>query len=467
MSHESSFHVIKDPVHGTMQFTNIENNWIKPFIDSPTLQRLRHIKQLGMQDSVFPGAVHTRFNHSIGCCYVASQITKKIKLKENERQLVMIACLLHDIGHGPFSHTFEDIFHDKAIRHETWTPHFLKEYKTKEFFEKYNQINKNFPLDKEKFQLIEDVIMHKANNNKLFEDIVSSQLDADRLDYLLRDNHFCGVTYGEFDFRWMLNSMAVVNTPNGKRLGLTHKGIGVVEQYLMARRLMIRNIYFNQKKLALEFYLIKLLTIVSENIEQPAFKEIKNGRLGEFLKNTHKLNLKLRQGNCSAKLKEDFFKENYENYKDLSDYDIFNLIKFTANMKDNNHAKLIANRIQQRQMPKIIRLENFNIVLAEEMLQEFKKANKDHIANWQINIIKNPNRSYNIEKDPILIINEDKVVQPLDTISFMISALGNKLEHTIFLSIDKEIHNNAEVLAFVKRLVKENHAKKETTSALV
>src|SRR5579864_8696655 len=91
---EHSFHMIKDPVYGTMQFTTLENNWIKPFIDSPNVQRLRHIKQLGMGDFIFPGAVHTRFNHSLGCCYIASQIGNKIGLSEEEKQLVMIACLL-------------------------------------------------------------------------------------------------------------------------------------------------------------------------------------------------------------------------------------------------------------------------------------------------------------------------------------------------------------------------------------
>ena len=248
MNNETLFHVIKDPVHGTMQFTTLENNWIKPFIDSPHFQRLRHIKQLGMGDLIFPGAVHTRFNHCLGCCYIASQIAHKIGLAEEERQLVMIACLLHDIGHGPFSHAFEDVFHRKLIRHEAWTPFFLNDYRTPEFFAYYNRCNPRHHLSEEKFILIEEMIMHKSRVKRVLADIVSSQLDADRLDYLLRDSHFCGVAYGQFDFRWMLNSMMIVNAPQGERLGLTHKGIGVVEHYLMARRLMTRNIYHHQKK---------------------------------------------------------------------------------------------------------------------------------------------------------------------------------------------------------------------------
>src|SRR3990167_8321236 len=134
----NTFHVIKDPVHDTMQFTATENTWVKPFIDSPPFQRLRHIKQLGLGDYIFPGAVHTRFSHSLGCSYVASQIAHKIGLADEERQLVMIACLLHDMGHGPFSHAFEDIF-QKQIRHEVWTSYFLAEYRNEDFFTNYNR----------------------------------------------------------------------------------------------------------------------------------------------------------------------------------------------------------------------------------------------------------------------------------------------------------------------------------------
>ena len=237
------FHVIKDPVHGTMQFTSIEDNWVKPFIDSPHFQRLRHIKQLGMGDFIFPGSVHTRFNHCLGCCYVASQIAQKIGLADEERQLVMIACLLHDIGHGPFSHAFEGIFHNKLIRHEDWTPYFLADYDTPEFFQQYNRKNPRYHLSSEKFRQIADMIMHRPVEKCVLADIVSSQLDADRMDYLLRDSHFCGVRYGEFDFRWLLHCMSIVESKEGERLGITHKGIGVIEHYLMARRLMTRNIY--------------------------------------------------------------------------------------------------------------------------------------------------------------------------------------------------------------------------------
>src|SRR3990167_9614486 len=154
----STYHVIKDPVHDTIQFTSQENSWIKPF------------------------------NDCVGCCYVGSQIARKIGLNDEDKQLVMIACLLHDIGHGPFSHAFEGVFHKSIIRHELWTRHFLAEYETDEFFTLYNDLNPRAQLNKEKFRIIADIIMNKPVKKHVLADIVSSQLDADRLDYLLRGN---------------------------------------------------------------------------------------------------------------------------------------------------------------------------------------------------------------------------------------------------------------------------------------
>ena len=452
MNKETIFHVIKDPVHGTMQFTTLENNWIKPFIDSPNFQRLRHIKQLGMGDFIFPGAVHTRFNHSLGCCYIASQIALKIGLAEEERQLVMIACLLHDIGHGPFSHAFEDAFHQKHIRHEAWTPFFLADYRTPEFFAAYNRCNPRHHLTDEKFMLIEEMIMHKSTMKRVLADIVSSQLDADRLDYLLRDSHFCGVTYGQFDFRWMLNSMIIVNAGSSERLGLTHKGIGVVEHYLVARRLMTRNIYHYQKKLALEFFLIKLLTTLSESLESYSlYANLKSTKLGKFLLKVNHFNQESSSTKNSEAHKQLFLKKNYTSYKELYDYDVFALVKELAQMETNHPAAEIAKRLQYRHMPKIVRLDHLNIPSAEKIVTEFKQKEKD-IADWQVSLIKTPHQSYSVEADPILIENEHGVVKPLNEMSLMINAISDKSEHTAFLCIDKMIYDDPRVKRFIDKI---------------
>jgi HD superfamily phosphohydrolase len=453
MINHDIFHVIKDPVHGTMQFKTAEDSWIKPFIDSPNFQRLRHIKQLGMGDFIFPGAVHTRFNHCLGCSYVASQITNKIGLPEEERQLVIIACLLHDIGHGPFSHAFEDIFHQKLIRHEAWTPFFLADYARPEFFESYNKRNPRHKLSAEKFALIADMIMHKSPKKRVLSDIVSSQLDSDRLDYLLRDSHFCGVTYGQFDFRWMLNSMAIVNSKHGERLGITHKGIGVVEHYLMARRLMTRNIYHYQKKLALEFFLIKLLINLAESLATyTPFAEIKSSRLGKFLLQANEFNQQLKSGGNVDHLKQEFLQQNYANYKELCDYDVFAVVKQLASTTDTHAAAQLAQRIQYRQMPQNMRLDYVDIKVAEQLLADFKEANQDEIQDWQLAVIKTPHQSYTIEEDPILVMSEQGIVKPINEMSLMINAISDKYENTAFLCVDSAIIDHPKVIKIIKKL---------------
>lgn len=452
MSIENFLHVIKDPVHGTMQFTSVENNWIKPFIDSENFQRLRHIKQLGMADYIFPGAVHTRFNHSLGCCYIASQIAHKIGLNDNDRQLVMIACLLHDIGHGPFSHTFEDLFHDKVLRHEAWTSLFLADYRNEHFFENYNQLNSKHPLSKEKFALIEEMIKHTGPVKLLLADIVSSQLDADRLDYLLRDSHFCGVTYGKFDFHWMLNSMTMINTPKGERLGLTYKGIGVVEHYLMARRLMMRNIYFHQKKLAFEFYLVSLLGSLSKILHKDKlFSSIKKTSLGRFLVQVNQLNETLLAKSSGAKARTYFLEENYWLYKKLCDYDVFGLIATLTKFDSKHPIVQIATRLYHREMPHILRFPYERLSRVKEMLMQFKKTVK-HYFDWQIAIIEIPHQSYAVSEDPILIIDETGAVQTIDKISLLIQGITGKLEHNAFLCIDKLLLSDKKVEQFLKSL---------------
>ncbi|OGT62790.1 MAG: hypothetical protein A3E85_02985 [Gammaproteobacteria bacterium RIFCSPHIGHO2_12_FULL_45_12] len=447
------FHVIKDPVHGTMQFSSLEDTWVKPFIDSPNFQRLRHIKQLGLGDFIFPGAVHTRFNHSLGCCYVASQVAQKIGLADEERQLVMIACLLHDMGHGPFSHAFEGIFHPKLIRHEDWTPYFLEGYDTQAFFAEYNRLNPRYHLTKEKFQNIAAMIMHQPVAKPVLADIVSSQLDADRLDYLLRDSHFCGVAYGQFDFHWMLHCMTIVEAEGGERLGITHKGIGAVEHYLMARRLMTRNIYHSQKKLALEHLLVQLLASLAASLETEAvYQPMKHTRLGQFLMAANHFNQAVVKSKQVEKLKQAFLKQQYQHYKELCDYDIFVFVKQLAEMEGAHPAIQIAKRLQQRQMPKIVRLDNADLESVEKILATFKRQHQAVFQDWQLTLIQTPHQAYSGEDGPILVVNEQGVISPITQFSVMIKAISDKLEHVVFLSIDPLIVATPEVCQLMEQL---------------
>ena len=446
-----TYHVIKDPVHGTMQFTHQEHQWIKPFIDSAHFQRLRHVKQMGMGDLIFPGAVHTRFSHCLGCCYVACQITAKIGLNDEERQLVILACLLHDIGHGPFSHAFEGLFQEEIIRHEAWTPFFLQDFADAGFFELYNQLNPELPLNKEKFTRIVQMIMHEGPNNNALADIVSSQLDADRLDYLLRDNNFCGVNYGIYDLRWMLHCLAIVEKDGVTHLGITQKGVGTVEHYLMARRLMVKNIYHSKKKLAIEEYLQDLLISLAADIDTYAnFHFLRPTNLGKFLLSVNTYNQAIKKTDNKADLKYKFLTENYQFYKGLCDYDLYSLIRELANLNNDHPAVQIAERIHYRLMPNIIRFDYRYLSLVEKEVEQFKLNYQSQYQAWQIKIVRSPHFSYSGEEEPIYVVNEHGVIQPLSDFSIMIDAISDQYEQIAFIAIDKLIAKDAPILEFIE-----------------
>jgi len=427
-----------------MQFSDQEDAWIKPFIDSVNFQRLRHVKQLGLGDSIFPGAVHTRFNHALGCCYVASQIANKLSLAEDDKQLVMIAGLLHDIGHGPFSHAFENIFKNKLIHHEDWTELFLNDYRLPEFLENYNHLNPRFMLTQERFSIIRNLIMHKEKTHQLLADIVSSQLDADRLDYLLRDSHFCGVSYGQYDLPWLLNCLTIIEDNHSERLGVTGKGIGVVEQYLTARRLMLRNVYLNGKKYAAEFQLTMFLNYLSKADETDFLENIKNHSLIRFLQAVREFNQSVDKGDNQL-LKENFLKENYPLYKNLCDYDVHSMIRYLAGQHDQHPATELAKRLYHRRFPKVININHKNLDGAKELIAVLQKETQP----WQVRLLELPHQAYQSDKDPILVKDHNKV-ENINVSSLLIGGLSNREESLLILCIDRSLLDHSAVKLFFK-----------------
>lgn len=435
----AKFHVIKDPVHGVMQFSSEENRWIKPFIDHPYFQRLRNVKQSGLADLIFPGAVHTRLNHGMGCCYVGSQIASKIGLSDSDRQLVSVACLLHDVGHGPFSHAFEDLFVDKAIRHECWTPYFLNEFNTQNFFDAYNRNNPDLPFDENKLIEVQQMIMHE-HPNKLISDIVSSQIDADRFDYLLRDSHFCGVKYGEFDLRWMMHCLTPIETERGTRLGVTYKGVGVVEHYLMARRLMIKNIYHHAKKQAIEMYLVTLLSMLSTHIETEKFlTHLRPTALGKLLININQFNQQVATSKDKQALIKTFMDDNYSLYKQLADIHVLMLIGELASYDLDHDIVKLAKKINNRRLPEIYPIDNKHIETIKQLLSTYKEENADTISDWQCGIAEIPQLSYTGDDDAIYVQEKNGQIVSLKDKSFMIRVLSDQYEHASSLYVDQEI----------------------------
>lgn len=448
-----NYHVIKDPVYGTMQFTDEENNWIKPFIDTLNFQRLRHVKQLGMGDLVFPGAVHTRFNHSLGCCYFAGQIAHKLHLSTQDRQTVMLACLLHDMGHGPFSHAFEHLFPDQIIEHEDWTAFFVNEYNQPEFIQAFNKLNPDYPLDQSKFDLMINLITHGEKQHKLLGDIVSSQLDADRLDYLQRDSHFCGVTYGQFDARWLLHCLAQTYDQTGHaRLGITYKGVGVVEEYLMARRLMMFNVYFHGKKFGSEHLVTQFLYRVAWQLQDnPQLADVRETQLGQFLQAIRQLHQDYTETDTDEErqaLKQRFLQNNYSLYKTLCDYDVLQLIRHCAHLEGKAGFIKMAQRLQQRNLPKTIRLGKPQLPAARELVAQCQQ--EPDVEDWQIQLMTIPHRSYQNQQDPIWVSDKLGQMAALEEHSLFIKELSGKYENNFLLIVDRTLLDRPAVQRFLQ-----------------
>jgi uncharacterized protein len=232
--------IINDPVHG---FVNIPSDFIYDIIEHPYLQRLRRIKQLGLTDYVYPGATHSRFQHTIGALHlmmlaIESLRYKGIEINDNEEEAVLAAILLHDIGHGPFSHALEESL-ISGISHE-YISHLLM-----------NNLNKIFSnrLD------LAIEIFNDRYSKKFLHQLVSSQLDMDRLDYIKRDSFFTGVTEGTIGTDRIIKMLNVINDA----LVIEKKGIYSVEKFLISRRLMYWQVYFHKTVIASENLMVKML----------------------------------------------------------------------------------------------------------------------------------------------------------------------------------------------------------------
>lgn len=223
--------VMRDPIHG---YIHVEYDVIWRCINSRWMQRLRRIKQLGGSCMVYHAADHTRFQHSVGVYEVVRRMVTEVPdladaLSEKDKVVVMLAGLMHDIGHGPYSHTFETI---SPISHEEYTCRIIERDPEISGILEAEQTG----LSRE----VADVIRHQSVN-PILPQLVSSQLDADRMDYLLRDAYFTGTKYGEFDLERLLRTMRVAEN----KVVVKESGVYAVENYIMARYHMYWQVYYH------------------------------------------------------------------------------------------------------------------------------------------------------------------------------------------------------------------------------
>ncbi|MFG6114015.1 HD domain-containing protein [Halobacillus sp. MO56] len=236
--------VFKDPVH---RYVHIRDRVIWDLVGAPEFQRLRRVKQLGTSYLTFHGAEHSRFNHSLGVYEIVRRILHNFEDRpnwdSNERLLCLCAALLHDLGHGPFSHSFEKVF---KLDHEDFTQEILLGDTTINTI--LSKVENGFP------EKVADVI-NKTYHNKLVVSLISSQIDADRMDYLQRDAYFTGVSYGHFDMERILRVMR----PMEDQVVIKESGMHAVEDYIMSRYQMYWQVYFHPVTRSAEVILSKIL----------------------------------------------------------------------------------------------------------------------------------------------------------------------------------------------------------------
>lgn len=338
--------IFNDPVYG---FVTIPSNLIFDIIEHPYFQRLRRIKQLGLTDLVYPGALHTRFHHALGAMHLMGTALDNLRSKgheisEYEYQSMLIAILLHDIGHGPFSHALEYCLLP-GIKHEHLSV-ILMDYFNREF-------NGELSLAIE--------IFNDRYERKFFHDLISSQLDIDRLDYLKRDSFFTGVSEGTIGANRIIKMLDIKND----HIVVEEKAIYSIENFLNARRLMYWQVYLHKTTVSAEKMIIQIIRRAKDLKDLGVF-HYSSPSLKPFLENDISLEV----------FKTD--PEILQAFATLDDYDIWGSVKVWSGHKDKVLSRL-SNMLLER---KLFRVILSNTEPEPDQLQELgKKIHRQYNIN--------------------------------------------------------------------------------------
>lgn len=366
--------IINDPVHG---FIKIPYEIIFDIMEHRCFQRLRRISQTGLLSLIFPGATHTRFHHAIGAMHLmfnALEILKQkgVKISTEEEKGAMLAVLLHDVGHGPFSHALENILMDNW-HHEKLSLLLME------------QLNEEFSGE----LTIAIQMFQGKYHRKFFNQLISSQLDVDRLDYLKRDSFYTGVSEGNINTQRILSTLNVLDD----ELVLDEKGIYSIEHYLVARMFMYWQVYYHKAAVLAENLLIKIMnrakTLVSQNVKVEASENLKY-----FL---------YRESSTDAT------EEDIARFMELDDTDVLQAIKSWKN-HDDFVLSYLCKTVINRKFPKIIYSSTpFSDDLVREKIRE-------------------TNLHFGIENGDLLVDNIERNLLPYDKTKQPIYLLRNDME---------------------------------------
>lgn len=328
-------HEMRDPIHGFIKLSETE----KRLIDTKVFQRLRRIRQLAMTFLVYPGAVHTRFDHSIGVMHIAGRICQKLqelnpaRVSDKDVDRVRLAALLHDVGHGPFSHVSEHLL-DKYAPTDTDTGQNLEKIHEKITVDIIQTDPKISEILDRDLEFVVEIIEGSKKIRDWHRDTVSSELDADKMDYLLRDSYFAGVKYGQYDLEKLIESCLIVDrreTP----LAISSKGIYALEQLLLARYHMTQQIYWHRVSLISNEMIIRGITLAIDG---------RNRQMSKLYKYPKKSS---RDSNENYEKKKKDFVQNYLDYHDEK------VIELLRDCKQEK-AREIFNQIYNRELFKMI-----------------------------------------------------------------------------------------------------------------
>jgi len=372
--------ILNDPIYG---FIRIPNSLIFDIIEHPSFQRLRRVSQMGFSNLVYPGANHTRFHHALGCLHLMQKTVnvlrvKGINISEDEENALYIAILLHDIGHGAFSHALEHSI-VTGINHEEISLKYM------------HQLNKEFDgqLD------LAISVFNGGYHRKFLHQLITSQLDIDRLDYLKRDSFYTGVAEGNISSDRLIAMINVVDN----ELVIEKKGIYSVEKFLIARRLMYWQVYLHKTSLVAEYMLVNILTRAKELANQ-GVELFGSSSLKFFLyQKTHKNNFDNKVLNL---------------FSELDDYDVLSAIKEWTNHPDKILSKLslmIVNR-------NLLKIEMFDEEVSNDhistTINKFIKKSEISLeeANYFVFSGKISNQAYN-KNQPIKIASKNGAIEDI------------------------------------------------------
>lgn len=379
MSKINKLKILNDPIYG---FITIPNPLIFDLIQHPYFQRLRRISQMGMSYLVYPGAHHTRFHHALGCMHIMQKAIEVLRFKQviiskEEENALYVAILLHDIGHGPFSHAMEHSIVEN-VNHEAISLLFM------------DRLNEEF----EGKLALAIQIFKGEYHRKFMLQLISSQLDMDRMDYLKRDSFYTGVAEGNINSDRLIQMMNVVDDV----LVLEEKGIYSIEKFLMARRLMYWQAYLHKTSLVAELILTKALKRAKELTQKGIVLPCSEPLL-YFMQ--HKVEL------------TDFNDEVLYKFSQLDDFDIISALK-AWQFHDDFILRSLSRMIINRDLLKIkLSSEKFPTSEVQEQIEKFagKNAISQQDAAFFIFKGKIKNQAYNKDAEPIRILKKDKTIE--------------------------------------------------------